>query len=109
MPEPHSPPFSNVTNNSWYKINPGSKTVFVFAHGIFSASRDCWLCDDKSDPSRSAFWPDLVANDQRLDNPSVYLGGYFTVTDSGNYGIQRLRPASSIATSPSRTRPICRR
>ncbi len=69
---------SKLTNNSWYKINLKSNTVFVFAHGIFSESHDCWRHDDKKDASRVAFWPDLVSNDPRLENPSVYLGGYFT-------------------------------
>jgi hypothetical protein len=89
-PTPASQPasFASVNDNSWYKVNPKSKTTFVFAHGIFSSSQGCWLRDDANGPKRTAFWPDLVASDPRLENPSVYLGGYFTAADSGAYGIR---------------------
>jgi hypothetical protein len=71
----------------WYgdtEKNP-SDTVFVLVHGIFSDSRGCWLYDDKKDPSKNEYWPHLITTDDRLEHPSIYLGGYYTALDAGPY------------------------
>ena len=69
-------------NNSWYKLNT-SDTVIVFVHGIFSNSKECWTTTDAT----PKYWPQLLSEDRRFENPSVYLGGYFTSTSSGIYRI----------------------
>jgi hypothetical protein len=76
--------FSHVKNNTWYHYNK-SDTVFVFVHGIFSESRTCWLYEDRQNPSLDRFWPEMVVEDSRLREPSVYLGGYYTAVDSTTY------------------------
>lgn len=63
-------------NNVWYCYND-SDTVFVFVHGILSDSRSAWKNEN------GAYWPDLVLNDKRYGDPSVYLGGFYTAVDSG--------------------------
>jgi pimeloyl-ACP methyl ester carboxylesterase len=37
--------------------------------------------------SKSVFWPDLVRTDQRLGSPAIYLAGYYTKSDAGDYPI----------------------
>lgn len=71
-------------NNVWYHYNE-SDTAFVFVHGILSDSRTCWFYEDKSE---KCYWPELVLEDQRLGEPSVFLGGYYTAIDSGPYEIR---------------------
>ena len=68
-------------NHLWY-INNDSDTVIVFVHGLFSDSRSAWLA------SSGVFWPRLIAADERLGQPSIYLGGFFTALSSGEYGIR---------------------
>ena len=75
-------------NNVWYERN-SSDTVFVFVHGIFSDSRNCWLALNTKDQKQSTFWPELVSNDQRFNHPSVFLGGYSTSVDSGPYDVRQ--------------------
>lgn len=72
-------------NNFWYaRRDPGQ--VIVFLHGIFSASRTCWLYEDP--PSgRRVFWPDLIRRDNRFGNASIYLAGYYTAIDAGDFSI----------------------
>jgi tetratricopeptide (TPR) repeat protein/pimeloyl-ACP methyl ester carboxylesterase len=74
-------------NNFWYVCND-SKIAVVFLHGIFSNSRTCWLFKD-SGSERRVFWPDLVYSDKRLGAPSIYLAGYYTAIDSGEFGIEQ--------------------
>ena len=69
------------TNNVWYKFHRSS-SVIVFVHGIFSDSRDCWMSDDTY-----SYWPKLVTEDNRLQDTSVFLGGYYTAIDSGRFDI----------------------
>jgi pimeloyl-ACP methyl ester carboxylesterase len=75
-------------NNIWYEPND-SKTVFVFVHGIFSDSRGCWLAVDPKDQAHSQYWPELINNDDRLEHPAIFLGGYATAVDSGPYDIRQ--------------------
>lgn len=73
-------------NNVWYAQNKDSQTVFVFIHGIFSSSRSCWLYESPDkDQSRSAYWPQLVVTDPALERPSIYLAGFYTKLDAGQY------------------------
>jgi hypothetical protein len=71
------------TNNLWYLRNDSS-TAVVFVHGILSDSRSCWL----SKATRSeTYWPQLIADDERLQNPSIFLGGFYTAVDAGKFDI----------------------
>lgn len=71
---------SKRANNFWY-VDNASNTAFVFVHGFFSDSTKCWT------NSNGAYWPDLVIKDKRLESPSVYMAGYYTGVDSGNYKV----------------------
>jgi pimeloyl-ACP methyl ester carboxylesterase len=75
-------------NNLWYEYND-SDTVIVFIHGFFSESSSTWRHKDKQNPDNDRFWPDLVRNDARFCNPSIFLGGYRTSIDSGVYGFEK--------------------
>ena len=68
-------------NNRWLYYN-GSNTVIVFVHGIFSDSTSCWSS------SGGRYWPDMVKLDQRFHDVSIYLGGFHTSIDSGQYDIR---------------------
>lgn len=72
-------------NNFWHTYN-GSNTVFIFIHGIFSDSHSCWLYEHPSG-QRRVFWPDLVRGDRRLGDPSIYLAGYYTAMDAGDFPV----------------------
>lgn len=72
-------------NNLWYHPT-GSPTVFVFVHGIFSDSRTCWLYTTPE--GRDVYWPELIKSDARFEDAAIYLGGYYTETDSSIYEIQ---------------------
>lgn len=69
-----------VAQNSWYIYN-NNNTVFVFIHGFFSDSKKCWSS------SENVFWPELVRTDSRFSEPSIFMAGYYTDIDSGNYKI----------------------
>lgn len=69
------------SNNQWYEFNKSS-TVFIFVHGIFSSANSCWKAAD------GTYWPYLVKTDERLENPSIYLGGYYTDFSSGIYKVR---------------------
>ncbi len=71
-------------NNVWYEKN-GSDTVLVFVHGFLSDSRQAWTYIDSKNRMKSAYWPELIKNDPRLEDPSIFLGGYFTAVDAGPY------------------------
>jgi pimeloyl-ACP methyl ester carboxylesterase len=75
----HAQP-SPPQNNTWQTYN-SSDTIFIFVHGIFSNSADCWTADT------GTFWPRLLNQDDRFSNPSIYLGGYFTDFSSGIYRV----------------------
>jgi hypothetical protein len=72
--------------NFWYDYNEND-TVFIFVHGIFSNSLECWTYEDKQDPKKSCYWPDLIREDNRFGSPSIYMGGYFTKASAGDLGI----------------------
>jgi pimeloyl-ACP methyl ester carboxylesterase len=73
------------TNNIWHTYNDAD-TAFVFIHGIFSDSQSCWRSDNSRD-QRSVFWPDLIRSDRRLGEPSIYLAGYYTALDAGDFPV----------------------
>lgn len=75
-------------NNVWYEYN-SSTTVIVFVHGFLSNSKECWYYKDKNDPSKNQFWPDLVRDDKRFHSPSLFLGGFYTEPDAGEYGLSQ--------------------
>jgi pimeloyl-ACP methyl ester carboxylesterase len=69
-----------LQNNNWHTLND-SPTVLIFVHGFFSSSELCWK------NKNGVRWPDLVASDSRLRSPSIFMAGYYTDIDSGNYKI----------------------
>jgi tetratricopeptide (TPR) repeat protein len=64
-------------NNTWVVKN-NSPTVFIFVHGILSSSESCWF-----NKKARTYWPDLVAHDQMLCTPSVFVSGYTADLGSG--------------------------
>lgn len=72
-------------NNFWYVKNQ-SDSVVVFIHGIFSDSRNCWLFDDQGS-GRRVFWPDLVRTDPRFNGPSIFLAGFDTQLNTGDFAL----------------------
>jgi len=72
-------------NNLWFLYND-SDTVFIFVHGILSDSRDAWFFvgDENNQPT---YWPNLVGTPS-FDNPSIFLGGFYTEALSGDYTIR---------------------
>jgi hypothetical protein len=72
-------------NNYWYAYND-SDTAVVFVHGIFATSRSCWLHRDKQS---AVFWPDLLRVDGRFQDPSIYLAGYHTAVDAGDFPLDQ--------------------
>src|SRR3989337_48550 len=72
-------------NNFWY-ARGGHPTVIVFVHGIFSNSRSCWLTTASAKP---IFWPDLILSDPRVPDPSIFLAGYETDLDAGDFPVSQ--------------------
>jgi pimeloyl-ACP methyl ester carboxylesterase len=73
---------STKVNNTWHYYNPKSDTTVIFVHGFLSNSESCWT-------SKSGkYWPDLVQNDLRFENPSIFLAGYHTAFDSEDYKLR---------------------
>lgn len=72
-----------IENNTWHQYCEHSDTGIVFVHGYFSSSESCWR-NKKS----NVFWPDLIKEDSRIPEMSVFLGGYYTGVDSGSYAIR---------------------
>lgn len=70
------------TNNVWYYRGSGD-TVVVFVHGIFSDSRACWLREDPP----PQYWPALLRADSRFGDASIYLGGFYTQVDAGDFDL----------------------
>lgn len=51
------------------------------------------------------FWPDLVREDARLGNPSIYLAGFYTAVDAGDFSIaQCAREVLEALTRPESDR-----
>lgn len=71
-----------AANNSWVAYRPAG-TVFVFVHGVQSSARECWF-----NSKTGAFWPNLVRDDRALAQASIFLGGYYTQVDAGEYGMR---------------------
>ena len=71
---------SVAPSRGWYVAND-SPTAFVFVHGIFSDSRECWTS------ASGDYWPQLLRTDQRFGSPSIYLGTYHTDFSSGLYRV----------------------
>lgn len=114
MPSADIEPCLKVESHGWYQKR-NSETVFVFVHGIFSNSEDAWsnkykagttemanttgnavnvanpekVPSNPKQPDRrcSSFWPEIVDGDERLDHPSIYMGGYYAQKDSHLYGV----------------------
>lgn len=80
-------------NNIWHKFDERDLTVFVFVHGIFSDSRNCWLSGNESSPSSCRYWPEMLAEDARFDGVSIFLGGFYTAVDSGPFDAQQASKA----------------
>jgi hypothetical protein len=72
----------DAANNSWVVYRP-SGTAFVFVHGVQSSAKECWF-----NPKTGAFWPNLVRDDGVLAQASIFLGGYYTQVDAGEYGMR---------------------
>jgi len=72
---------SNI-KNSWHRFIDDSDTVIVFVHGYFSDPTTCWTSED------GTFWPDLIEEDARIPQCSVFIAGYHTTASSGDYGVQ---------------------
>ena len=70
-------------NNSWQDSYRASSTVFVFVHGVLSSPGACWF-----QPKTGAFWPKLVRADAIFGGAPVFLAGYYTQVDAGEYGIR---------------------
>ncbi len=74
-------------NNFWFDATPGRSTVVIFIHGIFSDSRSAWWYRHPNTQDGDVYWPDLVARDDRFDHPNIYLAGFATSMDSGQYDL----------------------
>ena len=79
------PPEAGV-NNVWYCLNT-SDTAVVFVHGLHSDSRGAWMHQTKAGEDAENYWPHLVAKDQSLGAPSIFLAGFYTDIHSGGYGM----------------------
>ena len=53
-------------NNTWY-ARSDSDTVFIFVHGPFSNSNECWTALNK------AYWPEILKTAPRFSNPNIFL------------------------------------
>jgi tetratricopeptide (TPR) repeat protein len=75
-------------NNLWYRYNDRD-AVLVFVHGVLSDSRGCWLYEDDETKKPVSYWPDLIESDVRFKEVGIYLAGYHTAVDSGDFPIQQ--------------------
>jgi hypothetical protein len=75
---------SRVRTNSWFSLRD-SNAAMIFVHGVFSDSQSCWLHVDKSDQSKNAYWPALVAADARFGPFSIFLPDYYSAIDSSSH------------------------
>jgi pimeloyl-ACP methyl ester carboxylesterase len=83
---PHSLPTpAGRKNNFWY-VRRDPDDVIVFIHGIFSSSLTCWLHEAGD---QRVYWPDLIRGDQRFGEASIYMAGYYTASDAGDFSISQ--------------------
>lgn len=75
-------------NNLWYRYND-EDAVLVFVHGMLADTRGCWLHVDKTTQKPICYWPELIESDARFKSIGIYLGGYHTAVDSGDFPIQQ--------------------
>ncbi len=87
-------------NNLWFH-DTDSDAVLVFVHGVMSDSRSAWLHDDPNDPTMNRYWPKLIRLDDRFENIPIYLAGYDTRVDSGDYPFRDC--ANQVFTALGRT------
>jgi Cdc6-like AAA superfamily ATPase len=74
-----------MENNRWYNYDEDSEIAVIFVHGFFSSSSTCWL-----NKEFKTYWPELIRNEKRIPNLSIYMGGFYTEIDSGElYGIRQ--------------------
>lgn len=73
------------TNNFWY-IRRDPDDIIVFIHGIFSSSLTCWLYQGGD---RRVYWPDLIRSDRRFGSASIYMAGYYTAIDAGDFSVSQ--------------------
>lgn len=83
---PDSVPVPDDRDNNFWYVRTESDVVIVFVHGIFSSSHSCWLYKGPM-AKKAVFWPDLVREDKRLGGPSIYMAGYYTAVDAGDFPI----------------------
>jgi tetratricopeptide (TPR) repeat protein len=93
-------------NNLWYRYNDND-AVLVFVHGVLSDSHGCWLYKDESTNDPVCYWPELIESDARFNNPGIYLAGYHTEIDSGDFPIEQcaLQVYSYLKTPDPQGRP----
>jgi DNA-binding response OmpR family regulator len=58
----------------------------VFVHGILSDNRSCWTALSGSE---EVFWPDLIGSDARCSDFGVFLAGYYTAVDAGEFALSQ--------------------
>ena len=80
------PRFGSNDNNRWVHYTD-TDTAFVFVHGIFSDSDECWTYREEERPENNRFWPELIAKDKRFEGASVFAAGYYTGIRAGRLGI----------------------
>lgn len=67
-------------NNYWHVCDEAYDSVMIFVHGFLSDSVKCWTARS------GAYWPDIVADDNRIPPMSIFMGGYHTSFLSSHYG-----------------------
>ncbi len=90
-------------NNVWYRYNHAD-AVLIFVHGVLSDSRSCWLYEDMKTGQSHCYWPELIASDARFEDIAIYLSGYHTAVDSGDFPIQQCALEISYAPDGARRR-----
>jgi hypothetical protein len=79
---------SRLVNNRWHHYND-KNAALVFVHGVLSDSRTCWSYEDRDTSRPSCYWPELIRTDTRFQDVGIYLGGYHTAVDSGDFPLQQ--------------------
>ncbi|MDB5779308.1 MAG: alpha/beta fold hydrolase [Polaromonas sp.] len=70
---------NNHQKNSRWHTARVTDTVIVFVHGLLSSSEDCWKNQN------GTYWPELVSQDLTFEDSSIFLAGYYSDVDSGQY------------------------